>query len=137
MPRISPSEQKKQEVRNLFEQSHEEGTDSQMALSELVRLTTEKTLQVMLELEQSEKLGRARYERRAEPSTMHRNGYEAGTLKTAEGFFECSCHRFVVQRSRIVDCERFGRASDVSFCHIFFARTWGGIIGGLGALSTL
>ena len=87
MPRISPSEQKKQELRNLFEQSDEEATDSQMALSELVRLTTEKTLQEMLELEQVEKLGRARYERRAEPSTMHRNGYEAGTLKTAEGVF--------------------------------------------------
>ena len=33
MPRISPSEQKKQELRNLFEQSDEEATDSQMALS--------------------------------------------------------------------------------------------------------
>jgi transposase-like protein len=53
-------------------------------LSALVRLSTERILQEALEQEQTEALGRARYERRA-GSQGYRNGYENGTLKTAEG----------------------------------------------------
>jgi transposase-like protein len=53
-------------------------------LSTLVRLSTERVLQEALEQEQAETLGRARYERRA-GSQGYRNGYEDGTLKTAEG----------------------------------------------------
>jgi putative transposase len=53
-------------------------------LSTLVRLSTERVLQEALEREQTETLGRARYERRA-GSQGYRNGYEDGTLKTAEG----------------------------------------------------
>jgi transposase-like protein len=53
-------------------------------LSTLVRLSTEHVLQEALEQEQAETLGRARYERRA-GSQGYRNGYEDGTLKTAEG----------------------------------------------------
>jgi transposase-like protein len=53
-------------------------------LSALVRLSTERVLQEALEREQAEILGRARYERRV-GSQGYRNGYEDGTLKTAEG----------------------------------------------------
>ncbi len=53
-------------------------------LSALVRLSTERVLQEALEQEQAQALGRGRYERR-EGELGYRNGYEAGTLKTAEG----------------------------------------------------
>ncbi len=53
-------------------------------LSILVRLSTERVLQEALEQEQAEVLGRGRYERR-EGQVGSRNGYERGTLKTAEG----------------------------------------------------
>lgn len=53
-------------------------------LSALVRLSTERVLQEALEQEQAQTLGRARYERRG-GSQGYRNGYENGTLKTAEG----------------------------------------------------
>jgi putative transposase len=53
-------------------------------LSTLVRLSTEHVRQEALEHEQAETLGRARYERRA-GTQGYRNGYEEGTLKTAEG----------------------------------------------------
>jgi len=49
-----------------------------------VRLSTERVLQEALEQEQAQALGRGRYERR-EGELGYRNGYEAGTLKTAEG----------------------------------------------------
>ena len=47
----------------MFEQRFEVGPERELMLSELIRLTTEKTLQEMLELQQSEHLGRERYER--------------------------------------------------------------------------
>jgi transposase-like protein len=53
-------------------------------LSLLVRLSTERVLQEALEHEQAQALGRERYEPRRE-SHGYRNGYENGTLKTAEG----------------------------------------------------
>ena len=68
MSRISPSEQKNQALREMFEHRFEAGAERELMLSELIRLTTEKTLQEMLELEQSEHLGRERYERGERPA---------------------------------------------------------------------
>jgi putative transposase len=81
--RIAPSEQKAQELRALLDGQSEAQSGSEW-LSALVRLSTERVLQEALEQEQAETLGRARYERRA-GSQGYRNGYEDGTLKTAEG----------------------------------------------------
>ena len=50
MSRISPSEQKNQALREMFEQRFEAGAERELMLSELIRLTTEKTLLEMLEL---------------------------------------------------------------------------------------
>ena len=49
-----------------------------------MRLATARVLQEALEQEHAPALGRGRYERR-EGALGYRNGYEAGTLKTAEG----------------------------------------------------
>jgi transposase-like protein len=49
-----------------------------------VRLSTERVLQEAWEDEQAMALGRERYERRNR-ALGYRNGYESGTLKTAEG----------------------------------------------------
>jgi transposase-like protein len=49
-----------------------------------VRLSTERVWQEALAQEQTEALGRGRYER-GDGERGYRNGYEAGTLKTAEG----------------------------------------------------
>jgi transposase-like protein len=81
--RIAPSEQKAQELQALL-QGQMEVQSGEELLSLLVRLSTERVLQEALEREQAETLGRARYERRA-GSQGYRNGYEDGTLKTAEG----------------------------------------------------
>jgi transposase-like protein len=81
--RIAPSEQKAQELRAMLEGETEARSGGEL-LSALVRLSTERVLQEALEQEQAETLGRARYERRA-GSHGYRNGYEDGTLKTAEG----------------------------------------------------
>jgi putative transposase len=81
--RIAPSEQKAQELRALLE-GQSEGQSGGELLSALVRLSTERVLQEALEQEQAETLGRAHYERRA-GCQGYRNGYEDGTLKTAEG----------------------------------------------------
>ena len=54
MSRINTSEQKNQALREMFEPGFEAGGERELMLSELIRLTTEKTLQEMLELEQSE-----------------------------------------------------------------------------------
>ncbi|MGE0679321.1 MAG: IS256 family transposase [Candidatus Binatia bacterium] len=81
--RIAPSEHKAQELRAMLEGQAQAQSGSEL-LSALVRLSTERILQEALEQEQTETLGRARYERRA-GSRGYRNGYEDGTLKTAEG----------------------------------------------------
>jgi putative transposase len=81
--RIAPSEQKAQELRAMLAGQTQARSSSEL-LSALVRLSTERILQEALEQEQTETLGRARYERRA-GSQGYRNGYEDGTLKTAEG----------------------------------------------------
>ena len=81
MSRIIPSEQKNQALREMFEQEFESGAERELMLSELIRLTTDNSLQEMLELEQSEHLERERYERGEAPAALHRNGYEPGTGK--------------------------------------------------------
>jgi putative transposase len=67
-------------------QGQSEGQSGEELLSLLVRLSTERILQEALEHEQAEALGRGRYETRGEKAG-YRNGYENGTLKTAEGVF--------------------------------------------------
>jgi|SRR5581483_1488665 len=83
--KIAPSEQKAQALRALL-QGQSEGQTGEELLSLLVRLSTERILQEALEHEQAEALGRGRYEARGE-KVGYRNGYEKGTLKTAEGVF--------------------------------------------------
>jgi len=81
--KITPSEAKAQEIEALLQGAL--GAESgEELLSTLVRLSTERVLQEALEEEQARALGRARYERRTD-SEGYRNGYEDGTLKTAEG----------------------------------------------------
>jgi putative transposase len=81
--KIAPSERKAQELSALV-QGQLEAQSGEELLSMLVRLSTERVLQEALEHEQAEALGRGRYERR-DAEVGYRNGYEAGTLKTAEG----------------------------------------------------
>jgi len=81
--RIAPSQAKAQALWALL-QGQQEAQSGEELLSSLVRLSTERVLQEALEREQAEELGRARYERR-EGGQGYRNGYENGTLKTAEG----------------------------------------------------
>jgi transposase-like protein len=79
----APSEKKAQELKALLA-GELETQDGKELLSALVRLSTERIVQEALEQEQAEALGRERYERRA-GQRGYRNGYEDGTLKTAEG----------------------------------------------------
>ena len=61
MKKITPSEMKKQALKELLRGkvvSEDEGS----CLSEFIKLSVEKTLQELLEKEQEEALGRARYE---------------------------------------------------------------------------
>jgi len=81
--RIAPSAVKAQELRAML-QGENESQSGEELLSRLVRLSTERVLQEALEQEQAETLGRGRDERR-EGVPGYRNGYEAGTLRTAAG----------------------------------------------------
>lgn len=81
--KVAPSEAKAQEMAALL-QGALGGESGEELLSTLVRLSTERVLQEALEEEQAQALGRERYERRT-GSAGYRNGYEDGTLKTAEG----------------------------------------------------
>ena len=81
--RIAPSEVKTQELAALL-QGHTEVDSGEERLSTLVQLATERVLQDALEREQTELLGRNRYERRG-TAPGYRHGYEDGPLKTAEG----------------------------------------------------
>ena len=81
--RIAPSEQKAQALRALLE-GQTEGQNGEELLSLLVRLSTERVLQEALEQGQAATLGRGRSQARGE-QPGYRNGYENGTLKTAEG----------------------------------------------------
>ena len=112
MRRVPPSEKKRQALEDWLagKQSLAEG---QPWLSQLIRLAVEKTLQELLEAEQREYLGRARYQR-AEGEAVYRNGYEAGTLKTAEGVLrvEKPQLRGLEQPYRSQLWERFERSSE-------------------------
>ena len=79
----APSERQAPEIARWLHGPHE-GSDGQALVSALVRLSTARVLQEALEHEQAETLGRDRYERREAP-WGYRHGYEAGTVKTAEG----------------------------------------------------
>lgn len=81
--RIAPSEAKAQALAALL-QGQTEVRSGEELLSTLVQLATARVVQEALEREQTETLGRSRYERR-EVAQGYRNGYEEGTLKTAEG----------------------------------------------------
>lgn len=81
--KITPSERKAQEIEALI-QGQLDAQSGEELLSTLVRLSTERVLQEALEEEQAVALGRGRYERRTS-ERGYRNGYENGTLKTAEG----------------------------------------------------
>jgi putative transposase len=81
--KIAPSERKAQALRALM-QGQLDAQSGEELLSSLVRLSTERVLQEALEEEQAEALGRERYERR-DSEVGYRNGYERGTVKTAEG----------------------------------------------------
>lgn len=85
MSRIRPSEMKKQALEEMLSGSRIAGGGN--LLSELVKLSVEKTLQELLEAEQDDYLGRGRYERGGQPG-VYRNGYEAARLKTGEGVVE-------------------------------------------------
>jgi putative transposase len=81
--KIAPSAMKAQELGAML-QGQCEGQSGEELLSALVRLSTERVLQEALEHEQAQALGRGRYER-GDGELGYRNGYEPGTLKTAEG----------------------------------------------------
>jgi putative transposase len=81
--KIAPSERKAQEIQALV-QGQLDAQSGEELLSTLVRLSTERVLQEALEEEQAQALGRRRYER-GSSAPGYRNGYEAGTVKTAEG----------------------------------------------------
>ena len=84
MERNPPSAQKAQALRELLNGEAQGVTGSEM-ISHLVKLSTEKVIQELLEQEQADFLGRCRYERQSDEGKGQRNGYEDGTLKTAEG----------------------------------------------------
>jgi transposase-like protein len=83
--KIVPSEQKAQEIAQWLD-GQSDVQRSEELLRALVRLSTERVLQEALEQEQTEALGRNRYERQT-AAQGYRNGYEEGTVKTAEGVF--------------------------------------------------
>ena len=84
MERIPPSRKLRQEVEALLE-----GWDGGgHPLDALVRLGARYMLQVALEEEVEEFLGRAHYQRGQRRRQGWRNGYEPGKVKTAEGLLE-------------------------------------------------
>lgn len=86
MKKITPSEMKRQALKELL-RGEVVIKDEEGCLSEFIKLSVEKTLQELLEREQEETLGRARYER-GDDTSVYRNGYEPGRLKTGEGVME-------------------------------------------------
>ena len=88
MEKVPPSEKKSEQIAALLQGGRADGG---VQLSELIRLSVEKTVQELLEAEQSEYLGRERYERTAPDSAAgpeRRNGYSPKRLRTAEGVME-------------------------------------------------
>ena len=83
--KIAPSEQKAQAIAQWLKGQSDVQSGEEL-LSAFVRLATERVLQETLEQEQTEALGRSRYERQT-TAQGYRNGYEEGTMKTAAGVF--------------------------------------------------
>jgi putative transposase len=84
MQRIPPSEQLRKQLDGLLDN----GLAGQESLiSTLVQIGAQLVVQELLERETTEQLGRAHYQHRrpGEPLRGHRNGYEAGGLRTGEG----------------------------------------------------
>ncbi len=86
MRKVPPSDVLREEINRSLADGVQDGTD---LLSHLAHLGLGYLVQQALEQEQEDFLGRARYERREEgigdQPTRYRNGYEQGTLRTAEG----------------------------------------------------
>lgn len=80
----------------------------------MVRLSTERVLQEALEQEQTEALGRTRYERQT-TAQGYRKGYEEGTVKTAAGVFRLQLPqvRGLREPYRSTLWAALGRTSDV------------------------
>ena len=86
MRKITPGEMKKQALEEFLRGKMVFDEESN-CLSEFIKLSVEKNLQELLEKEQEDALGRARYQRGG-ASGVYRNGYEPGKLKTGEGVME-------------------------------------------------
>ena len=87
MQRIPPSEQIRKELDELLNK----GIDGlENPIGSLVQLGAQLVVQELLERETTEQLGRAHYQHHkpGEPLRGHRNGYEPGRLRTAEGEIE-------------------------------------------------
>lgn len=85
MRKVPPSDVLREEINRSLTDGVQDGTE---LLSHLAHLGLGYLVQQALEQEQEDFLGRGRYERRAESTAdrpAHRNGYEQGKLKTAEG----------------------------------------------------
>ena len=84
MQRIPPSEQIRKQLDDLLNNGLA-GQENPIGM--LVQLGAQLVVQEMLERETTEQLGRGHYQHRKpeEPLRGHRNGYEAGRLRTAEG----------------------------------------------------
>lgn len=80
--KIPPSEKVSKELFELF--SNNQNKDSNF-LSEFIQLSIRKVIQEVLEQEVQDYLGRGYFERKAEATPGHRNGYEKRQIKTAEG----------------------------------------------------
>jgi transposase-like protein len=109
----APSKQKAQELAQWLEGQSTTHSGEEL-WSALVRPSTERVLQEALEQEQAEARGRSRYERWPTPQG-YRNGYEDGTVKTAEGVFGLQLPqvRGLREPSRAKLGAALGRTSDV------------------------
>ena len=89
MNRIAPSETIRQDLAKLL--SGGLRTTESDPLGDMMRLAARLVLQEALEAEQSDFLGRGRYQRDPqEEKRGYRNGYEPSSLRTAEGKLEVS-----------------------------------------------
>ncbi len=84
MKRIPPSRKMRQEIEELLSGHEAEGHP----LDNFVRLGARYMLQVALEQEVEDYLGRAHYRRGSRRKEGWRNGYELGNLKTADGLLQ-------------------------------------------------
>lgn len=91
--RVPPSEQLKHALTTVLKQ----GSNSE---EQFIRLGARYVLQVALEQEVTEWLGRAHYQRGARHWTGWRNGDEPKALRTAMGTLPVASHRCGAPRSR-------------------------------------